>query len=383
MQTADTKLNILQIANGYCNAKLYSELFQNINNYDIKQTVFIPLRYNQKGIKYKLDSKNIHYISELVIKNTFDRLFFDKKIIKSLKAIESNINLSEINISHAHTLFSDGAIAYFLKKKYNIPYIVAIRNTDINVFLKYLIHKRTIGKEILLNSEKIIFLSQSYKEELVNYFPQIKQQIEEKSEITYNGISNFWLENSFSEPKKKPIVPTFLFVGQFVKNKNLLSILDAFSRVKTKKEVKLICVGYSENEENKYSKAVLKKTKKISDIEILNEVSSVKLLSIFRRADIFIMPSFKESFGLVYAEALSQKLPIIYSERQGFDKVFPESFVGYSVNPKKVTDIEDKMLKIIDNFSQIQMNMNNICSIFDWSIIAKKYFIIYKQISAK
>lgn len=40
------------------------------------------------------------------------------------------------------------------------------------------------------------------------------------------------------------------------------------------------------------------------------------------------MPSHKETFGLVYAEAMSQGLPIIYTKNQGFDGQFPDGYVG-------------------------------------------------------
>ena len=43
------------------------------------------------------------------------------------------------------------------------------------------------------------------------------------------------------------------------------------------------------------------------------------------------MPSRYETFGLVYGEAMSQGLPIIYSKGQGVDGYFKEGTVGYGV----------------------------------------------------
>jgi glycosyltransferase involved in cell wall biosynthesis len=56
-----------------------------------------------------------------------------------------------------------------------------------------------------------------------------------------------------------------------------------------------------------------------------------KLLNNYRNSDIFIMPSYNETFGLVYIEAMSQGLPIIYTQNEGVDGYFKEGSVGYSV----------------------------------------------------
>src|SRR5690606_32772754 len=75
--------------------------------------------------------------------------------IQKSKKQGNNIDFSEIKMIHAHTWYSDGGVAYLLSKKYNIPYITAVRNTDLNVHYKYLLHHRKFGKEILKNANKV------------------------------------------------------------------------------------------------------------------------------------------------------------------------------------------------------------------------------------
>ena len=43
--------------------------------------------------------------------------------------------MNEYSLIHAHSLFSNGYIAMRIKQDYGIPYIVAVRNTDVNTFL--------------------------------------------------------------------------------------------------------------------------------------------------------------------------------------------------------------------------------------------------------
>ena len=85
-------------------------------------------------------------------------------------------------------------------------------------------------------------------------------------------------------------------------------------------------------------------------------MSKELLLSQYRQNDIFILPSKKESFGLVYAEAMSQGLPVIYTKGQGFDGQYPEGEIGYHINPNDSMDIANKILLIVGNYNVISGN---------------------------
>jgi len=92
------------------------------------------------------------------------------------------------------------------------------------------------------------------------------------------------------------------------------------------------------------------------------------------------MPSYNETFGLVYLEAMSQGLPIIYTKREGVDGYFKDGTVGYSVNPKDVNDIVKKIEMIISNYNRISKNCLGLVEKFSWDKIAKIYYNIYKSI---
>ena len=99
-----------------------------------------------------------------------------------------------------------------------------------------------------------------------------------------------------------------------------------------------------------------------------------------KKADAFIMVSKPETFGLVYVEALSQHLPIIYAAGQGF---YPDGFVGYPAEGGNAESIAEKIENLIKNYEAIS---NNVCSLeldrdFEWNNIGNKYINIYKNIA--
>ena len=105
------------------------------------------------------------------------------------------------------------------------------------------------------------------------------------------------------------------------------------------------------------------------------------VLEHLRENDIFVMPSFQETFGLVYIEALSQGLPIVYSKGQGVDGYFDEGSVGYHVNPKKPNEIAESIDKIVNDYSAISYRCLEASKPFSWNEIARVYSNVYKKIS--
>ena len=107
-------------------------------------------------------------------------------------------------------------------------------------------------------------------------------------------------------------------------------------------------------------------------------MSKEQLIKQYRKHDIFVMPSFTESFGLVYAEAISQGLPVVYSKGQGFDGQFEEGVVGYHCDAYDANSVASAIKKIIKKTNEIS---SRIISKFRWNEICNKYFSIYKELN--
>jgi len=348
----------------------------------INQFVYVPIKRKQDyNKKINTNLKNTNYIYSKVF-NDIDRLFYSHKINKILRDIKSKINLENINLIHAHTLFSMGGIALKLKKEKNIDYIVAVRNTDVNLFLKYIFYLRSFGIKIMKESKKIIFLSPVYRDYVFEKFipSNLQKSIIEKSTVVPNGIDPFFLKNKYNKFKfgnKKNI--KLIYVGSFLKRKNVHTLIVAVSKLKTLGyKIKLTIIGGGGRDENKIRR-LAKKNEDI--IEIYDRIEDrEKLLSMYRKSDIFIMISYNETFGLVYLEAMSQGLPIIYTRGEGIDGYFQDGIVGCSVNSKDINDILKKIEITIHNYNEISKNCYNLVENFSWNKIAQTYDNIYKSI---
>jgi len=215
---------------------------------------------------------------------------------------------------------------------------------------------------------------------LSKYVPEkYKQVIAEKSLIIPNGIDDFWHNNQFLD---KNIESRFsrignkclrlVYAGAIDANKNLITTCEAIDVLRSR--------GY------KIDFTVAGKVVDNKVYEIVKPYMNYKgilkkeqLIDIYRDADIFVMPSHTESFGLVYAEAMSQGLPVIYTKGQGFDGHFEDGTVGKSVDSHSAKEVADAIEYIADNYKRIRSMVMNASEQFLWDDICDRYIELYNR----
>lgn len=366
------EINVLQITNGYLEKALYRNLFSAIEHLKITNKVFVPINKRKEAVITRQENENV-----IVAKcfNEFDRRLFFPKQRKTIAEIENSYDLTTINFIHAHTLFSTGYSAYRLHKKYSIPYIVAVRNTDVNLFFEKIPLFRKIGIEIMNHSSGVIFLSQPYADMVLNKYVKKndKEEIASKIYVIPNGIDDFFFTNKRTESRYLSDLITLIYVGDVNNNKNVLETIQAVEKLRERLNVRFRIVGQILDKELN----TILCNKEFIDYASKTDLEGV--LRFLKDSDIFVMPSHHETFGLVYAEAMSQGLPVLYTKSQGFDGQFEDGVVGYSVSDIDYMDLVNKIRLTIDNYENISKNCLNAAERFKWSNIAKEYQRIYEQ----
>jgi glycosyltransferase involved in cell wall biosynthesis len=374
---------ILHIINGYCGNKVYGNLLAILDSFGFKQLAYIPIRSLQDQSRFRnFGLKNTVYSYSYIIQSIFDRIFFFRKIRKISRDIEKNEDFSPGMLIHAHTLFSDGGVALSLHRKFGMHYLVAVRNTDINFFYKYFFFLRGYGEKILLEAKQVIFLSPAYQENVLKKFikTENRNKIEKKSIVVPNGIDPFWQEHVFWRIHVNDQKIRLIYVGEIRRNKNLHNTLKAVGIMKRQGwDVRLEVIGYGLNDEKGYARRIRKICDSLAYIDAIDQVHDCQaLMQYYRNADIFIMPSLAETFGLVYAEAMSQGLPLIYSKGQGIDGYFGDGEAGYAVDPHDPEDIAAKVHRILQHYLKISNFCSGQAGQFNWDRIGKVYKSLYE-----
>lgn len=373
-------MKVLHINCNYIGTTLHQLMIEELQEKGIENEVFVPT-YDKK-IATITPNNNV-YVSECFKK--WDRLAFDYKQKKIIKEIEKHYDVASFDLIHAYTLFTDGNAARVLSEKYGVPFVVAVRNTDVNTFFKKVLYLRNRGIKTMHKAQKVFFLSAAYRNEVFKRYVSKKcyEELYEKSEIVPNGIDAFWFEHLFKERDNKKIenqidhkIIRLVYAGGIDKNKNITATCKAIDSLKKDGwKVEFTVVGKIKDQ------AIFEAIK--DKVTYLAARPKEQLIDVYREADIFVMPSLTESFGLVYVEAMTQGLPVIYSRGQGFDGQFPEGVVGKSVDAKNTLEIERAIKYICNNYSQISENAMKQCITFKWDKICDFYKNEYDDIIRK
>ena len=375
-------MNILHISNGYADSKVHSNLIRALDEFGVKQTVYCPVREERLLGKNQFEGKNIKFVYSFCIKPWYKYVYQFKRWML-YRDMKRKIVFSKFDIVHAATFFSDGGLALKVHKKYGIPYIVAVRNTDINTYMKRLKHTHRIGRQIALHASKIVFISRGEMEEFVKseFAQPIYDKIKSKIVLQPNGVDEYWHQHLSREQRMGNQV---LYIGDFSSNKNVVRLAKAVLKLREEKgfeNLHLVVVGGEKQGGNRHNDGL---TQQIIDqhpeaITALGKIyDKEQLRAVMHQCVLFAMPSIVETFGLVYIEALSQNLPVVFTKGQGIDGILDET-VGISVNPKSVDEISYAIRTILQN-KENYGNYHVDFSMFDWNKIAEKYMYYYSKV---
>lgn len=370
-------MRILHICNAFQTNTLYSKLFQELEALKFEQVVIAP------GKNASISTKNnqiVHCVE--VNRSFFARLLWPWKILRLYGYIKKNVEISKIDVVHAHTLFSDGTIAFLISRLCHKPYCVAVRNTDLNSYFKLPVFKK-LGYKLLKNASSVFLISESNYSLFKKILPsEIYQEISRKTFVIPNGINGYWLQNVNFEKRTLNSSASIIYAGDICKNKNLHNVLSAMDIDGGNIIDKFTVYGLDENDTSSYTNNIKNFSLSHPRFVLNSRCKKEELRDAFKEADIYIQPSFTETFGLSYIEALTQGLPVIYSEGQGIDGMFKEGLAGYHVDPNSPEDILEKIKNIVRHYDEIQTSLKSIdFNRFSWKTIAKEYMRIYLELA--
>lgn len=370
-------MKILYISEDYLSTKVHHNLCSNLVDNGIDITVYTVDRkcncdfsinstysdINYKVLVYPFSGNNLRY-----------KLDFKYKTGCKYNFLEKNLNLSEYDLILAATLFSEGFVAYKIYKNYNIPYIVVVRGTDVNFYLKSMFHLWQIGRKILESSQRIVCVTNTIKEKLEQKINLLKSKVDKsKISVIFNGIDDIWLNNIYKPTGNYR--NNILYIGRFDSNKNVERLQQAIINLSfKKKEIHLTLVGGGGSKHDNVIKTCQKYPNLFTYLGKIYDKD--KLMEIVRKQGAFAMISHSETFGLVYIEVLTQGLPVLYTKGQGIDGVFNER-IGESVDSKNQKSIEQGIEKLLSNYEQYQMPSLESFYNFSWRNISNKYKTLF------
>ncbi len=183
---------------------------------------------------------------------------------------------------------------------------------------------------------------------------------ETKSRVIWNGSAKGLDLSKFDILKKSEYskeirskygiaddVPVIGFVGRLGREKGCNELFKAFKIVRGKfPDAKLLFVGPIEKE-NTIEPDLLDYFRTCPDIIKTDRISNVEKYT--AAMDIFVLPTYREGFGMSVIEASAMEVPVIVTKYPGPSSAMSEGVSGYSVNIKDVDALVDNMIKLLSD----------------------------------
>jgi len=146
-------------------------------------------------------------------------------------------------------------------------------------------------------------------------------------------------------------------IGKFVPRKDQATLLKAVNLLKNQHKIKLTLIG------EKVDLVYVNKIQKYihgNNLESIVEINFnkryKKVLELYKKNDLFILPSYNEPAAVSIVEAMANKLPIICSDDCGTKCYIKEGKNGYIFKNKNYKDLAYKIKKVIDH-KDVLINM--------------------------
>jgi len=258
-----------------------------------------------------------------------------------------------------------------IKKQLQIPLITGVHASDITVLTdwKYAKFFRTRLTEAFLEADVMALRSYWLKDRVEQIIPKLMV----RAFVAYSGVEEKYIlpENimlkKFKNWENKPVY-RFVTAASFIKRKNINLIIKALSLVKNKNwELEIIGKGKLE----KPLKKLVQELGLENRIKFIGHIPRAQVFEHFRNADVFLLPSLNETFGLVYFEAMASGCITLCAKDSGVDGILIDGVNGF-VAPATLEKIHHAITSIL-NLSQEQVD----------SIISKTHETIIQYTSDK
>ncbi len=125
---------------------------------------------------------------------------------------------------------------------------------------------------------------------------------------------------------------TLLYVGRLEPIKGLEVLLYTLASLETPRQVQLLVAGGGPNGEEQQRLQALAVRLHVQDkVEFLGSLDHSLLPSYYQAADVCVVPSYYESFGLVALEAMACGTPVVGSRVPGLEAIVKDNWSGYLV----------------------------------------------------
>ena len=296
----------------------------------------------------------------------------------------SVVKNEKLDLLHVHYAIPHASAAYMAKQilkthGISIPVVTTLHGTDITLVGKDSSYEPVVTFSIN-QSDGVTAVSEDLRRETLLSFA-----ITNDIEVIPNFIDLEKFKKQKKDHFKRAICPNgealIVHISNFRKVKRVGDVIKVFANIHQEMPAKLLLIGDGPERNKAESQCrelgIFNDTRFLGKLEAVEEVLSV--------ADLFLMPSEKESFGLAALEAMACEVPVISSNTGGLPELNIQGVTGFLSNVGDLEDMTRNALYILDinNLPVFKENALKRAKEFDISRILPLYETFYHRVIEK
>ncbi len=296
----------------------------------------------------------------------------------------SVVKNEHLDLLHVHYAIPHASAAYMAKQilrtqGIEIPVVTTLHGTDITLVGKDSSYEPVVTFSIN-QSDGVTAVSHDLRKQTFEFF-----KITNEIEVIPNFIDLEKFRKQKKDHFKKAICPNdealVVHTSNFRKVKRVPDVISIFFNIHKEIPSKLLLIG--DGPERAGAEQMCRDLCISDDIRFLGKLEAVEeVLSV---ADLFLMPSEKESFGLAALEAMACEVPVISTNAGGLPELMEQGVTGFMSNVGDVEDMSRNALFVLDknNLPTFKKNAVKRAKQFDISKILPFYEAYYQKIMEK
>ncbi|MEI7471426.1 MAG: N-acetyl-alpha-D-glucosaminyl L-malate synthase BshA [Chitinophagaceae bacterium] len=291
------------------------------------------------------------------------------------------INNNNVELLHVHYAIPHASAAYMAKQILakqgkHIPVITTLHGTDITLVGKDKTYRPVVTFS-MNESDALTAVSENLKAETYRNF-----EIEKDIQVIHNFVDVSRFNRKPVDAFKKLIAPNgeriIVHASNFRKVKRVDDVINAFLLINQQIPSKLLLLG--DGPERPFAESICRDCVAAENIKFLGKQEQME--DILPIADLFLLTSEYESFGLAALEAMAAEVPVISTNAGGLPEIIIDGYCGYM---SAVGDIKDmcknavKILKEDEVLKQFKANALEQARKFDIVNIVPEYEALYKR----
>lgn len=305
----------------------------------------------------------------------YPRLFSNIYNLTVSKTMHRILSKGKYDIVYSMGSVLEAGVTIKLKKWMpELKFVYIEHSAGVAVSLEKYKQYRTFYSDLVNAVDKMLFVSTKQKISI-----ESNVALGEKYEILNNGFTG---ESQQAETLVTPKEFTVISVGFLEERKGYMYSIEALSMLKKDGYTfKYVIVGDGKEKE-KYIHLVSKHEME-KDVEFKGRLPHDQVLHEMANADVFLLPSWDEAFGIVYLEAMSCGIPVIGTLGEGIEDVVVNNENGFLVGKQDVYSIYVTIKYLIDHpADRIEIGKRGKMTTknYSWEMNAQKLIDIFKKI---